>query len=40
MLPGYTHKIFNLSDKKSLFTVMSANEIFDPQIIDTVFEPA
>lgn len=38
MLPGYTHNIFNLSDKENLVTVMWANEQFDPNKPDTFFE--
>ena len=38
MLPGYTHNIINLSDTEDLVTFMWANEPFDPQHPDTVFE--
>ena len=38
MLPGYTHKIRNLSQTQDLVTVMWANEPFDPQRPDTFFE--
>lgn len=38
MLPGYTHKIINLSDTEDLVTVMWANEMFDPQHPDTFGE--
>ena len=38
MLPGYTHNIINLSDKKNLVTVMYCNEVFDPSHPDTFFE--
>ena len=38
MLPGYTHNIINLSDTEDLVTFMWANESFDPQHPDTVFE--
>ncbi len=38
MLPGYTHKIINLSDTEDLVTVMWANECFDPGKPDTFFE--
>ena len=38
MLPGYTHNIINLSDTEDLVTVMWANECFDPNKPDTVFE--
>ncbi len=39
MLPGYTHKIINLSETENLVTVMWANEQFDPNAPDTFFEP-
>lgn len=39
MLPGYTHKIINLSDTDDLVTVMYCNEIFDPNHPDTFFDP-
>ena len=39
MLPGYTHNIINLSDTENLVTVMSANEVFNPNQPDTYFEP-
>ena len=38
MLPGYTHNIINLSDTEDLVTFMWANELFDPQHPDTVYE--
>ena len=38
MLPGYTHKIINLSDTEDLVTVMWANEQFDPEHPDTFGE--
>jgi UDP-2-acetamido-2,6-beta-L-arabino-hexul-4-ose reductase len=38
MLPGYTHNIINLSDTEDLVTFMWANESFDPQRPDTVYE--
>ena len=38
MLPGYTHNIINLSDSEDLVTVMWANEQFDPNKPDTLFE--
>lgn len=38
MLPGYTHKIINLSNTENLVTVMYCNEIFDPNNPDTFFE--
>ncbi|SNU03313.1 UDP-2-acetamido-2,6-beta-L-arabino-hexul-4-ose reductase [Prevotellaceae bacterium MN60] len=39
MLPGYTHNIINLSDTEDLVTVMYCNEVFNPNIPDTFFEP-
>ncbi len=38
MIPGYTHKIVNLSDTENLVTVMWADEAFDPQKPDTFYE--
>jgi UDP-2-acetamido-2,6-beta-L-arabino-hexul-4-ose reductase len=38
MIPGYTHKIINLSDTEDLVTFMWANECFDPAKPDTFFE--
>ena len=38
MIPGWTHNIINLSDTEDLVTVMTCNEIFDPQKPDTFFE--
>ena len=38
MLPGYTHKIINLSNTEKLITLMWANEQFDPNHPDTFFE--
>ena len=38
MIPGYTHKIVNLSETEDLVTVMWANEAFDPGHPDTYFE--
>ena len=38
MLPGYTHRIVNLSDKDKLVTLMWASERFDPERPDTFFE--
>ena len=38
MLPGYTHKIINLSETQDLVTFMWANECFDPGRPDTFFE--
>lgn len=39
MIPGWTHNIINLSDKDDLVTVMTCNEVFNPEHPDTFFEP-
>ena len=39
MIPGWTHNIINLSETENLVTVMTGNEIFDPNHPDTFFEP-
>lgn len=39
MIPGWTHNIINLSDTENLVTVMTCNEIFDPEHPDTFSEP-
>lgn len=39
MIPGWTHNIINLSETENLVTVMTCNEIFDPNRPDTFFEP-
>lgn len=39
MIPGWTHNIINLSDTEDLVTVMTCNEIFDPNRPDTYYEP-
>ena len=39
MIPGWTHNIINLSKTENLVTVMTCNEIFNPQRPDTFFEP-
>lgn len=39
MIPGWTHNIINLSETENLVTVMTCNEIFDPNHPDTFFEP-
>lgn len=39
MIPGWTHNIINLSDSENLVTVMTCNEIFNPNRPDTFFEP-
>ena len=38
MIPGWTHNIINLSETENLVTVMTCNEIFDPNKPDTFFE--
>lgn len=38
MIPGWTHNIINLSDTEDLVTVMTCNEIFNPNRPDTFFE--
>ena len=38
MIPGWTHSITNLSKTENLVTVMTCNEIFDPERPDTFFE--
>ena len=38
MVPGWTHNIINLSDTEDLVTVMTCNEVFDPERPDTFFE--
>ena len=38
MIPGWTHNIINLSDTEDLVTVMTCNEIFNPDRPDTFFE--
>ena len=38
MIPGWTHSIINLSDNDNLVTVMTCNEIFNPNSPDTFFE--
>ena len=38
MIPGWAHNIINLSDTDDLVTVMTCNEIFDPQKPDTFSE--
>ena len=39
MIPGWTHNIINLSKTENLVTVMTCNEIFNPERPDTFFEP-
>lgn len=38
MIPGWTHNIINLSATENLVTVMTCNEIFNPEKPDTYFE--
>lgn len=38
MIPGWTHNIINLSKTENLVTVMTCNEIFNPNRPDTFFE--
>lgn len=38
MIPGWTHNIINLSETEDLVTVMTCNEIFNPDNPDTFFE--
>lgn len=38
MIPGWAHNIINLSVTENLVTVMTCNEIFDPNHPDTYFE--
>ena len=38
MIPGWTHNIINLSDTEDLVTVMTCNEVFDPNKPDTFGE--
>ncbi len=39
MIPGWTHNIINLSETENLVTVMTCNEIFNPEKPDTFYEP-
>ena len=38
MIPGWTHNIINLSDTEDLVTVMTCNEVFNPEKPDTFRE--
>lgn len=38
MIPGWTHNIINLSDTENLVTVMTCNEVFNPNRPDTFGE--
>lgn len=37
VIPGWTHNIINLSDTEDLVTVMTYNEVFNPEKPDTYF---
>lgn len=39
MIPGWTHNIINLSETENLVTVMTCNEIFNPNKPDTFADP-
>lgn len=39
MIPGWTHNLINLSETENLVTVMTCNEIFNPNKPDTFGEP-
>lgn len=39
MIPGWAHNIINLSDTDKLVTIMTCNEVFDPNYPDTFREP-
>ena len=39
MIPGWTHSIVNLSETEDLVTVMTCNEVFNPERPDTYTEP-
>lgn len=39
MIPGWTHNIINLSKTENLVTVMTCNEVFNPNHPDTFFDP-
>lgn len=38
MIPGWTHNIINLSETENLVTVMTCNEVFNPNHPDTFFD--
>lgn len=38
MIPGWTHNIINLSETENLVTIMTCNEVFNPEYPDTFFE--
>lgn len=39
MIPGWSHNIINLSETENLVTVMTCNEVFDPNCPDTFYDP-
>lgn len=39
MIPGWTHNIINLLETENLVTVMTCNEVFNPNHPDTFFDP-
>ena len=39
MIPGWTHNIINLSETENLVTVMTCNEVYNPNHPDTFFDP-
>ena len=39
VIPGWSHNIINLSETENLVTVMTCNEVFDPNCPDTFYEP-
>lgn len=39
MIPGWTHRIINLSETDDLITIMTCNEFFDKRNPDTFYEP-
>lgn len=39
MIPGWSHNIINLSETENLVTVMTCNEVFNPNCPDTFYEP-
>ena len=39
MIPGWSHNIINLSETENLVTVMTCNEVFEPNCPDTFYEP-
>ena len=38
MIPGWTHNIINLFETENLVTIMTCNEIFNKDRLDTFFE--